>query len=184
MKTASTTCREALLTATLARWEKQYTRRIIAILEAMATPHERLTWLIRASNSDDSWGRVHVALGSSIEEPAVARVLARVSKRRIAYLEECYRGLGSRKPRARQQALLAYAAYLGVLRLRVEGPGELPDARGRTWTRGVSRGDGGDAGSRVVKRGQRHEQRGSPCWHRQGRSAPSGGSGRAARAFA
>ncbi len=119
-----------------------------------------------------------------IEEPAVARVLARVSKRRIAYLEECYRGLGSRKPRARQQALLAYAAYLGVLRLRVEGPGELPDARGRTWTRGVSRGDGGDAGSRVVKRGQRHEQRGSPCWHRQGRSAPSGGSGRAARAFA
>ena len=58
-------------------------------------------------------------------------MLARVSKRRIAYLEECYRGLGSRKQRARQQALLAYAAYLGVLRLRVEGPGELPDARGR-----------------------------------------------------
>ena len=122
--------REALLAAALERWEKQYTGRVIEGLEAKATARERLSWLIRAGNASESSWRIHVALGASTD-PLVVRALARVSKRRVAYLEACYRELGSKKERARQQALLAYASYLGFLRLRVEGPAELPDARGR-----------------------------------------------------
>jgi hypothetical protein len=50
---------------------------------------------------------VHVALSASAHEPAVAKALARVSKQRIAYLEECFRALGASKERARQRAVLA-----------------------------------------------------------------------------
>jgi AcrR family transcriptional regulator len=123
--------REALLRAALGRWEEQYTASVIARLDTLSTPRERLTTLLRvASTSESSW-RIHVALGASMAEPLVAEALARVSRRRLAYLEGCFRGLGCTRADARRRALLAYAAYLGSLRLRVEAPAELPDGRAR-----------------------------------------------------
>lgn len=121
--------REALLTAALVRWETQYTSLVIAHLETIGAPRERLTWLLRATSSSESSWRIHIALGASADDPLVRAALARVSKRRISYLEACYRDLGSAKGKARQQALLAYAAYLGFLRLRIEGPAELTDPK-------------------------------------------------------
>ncbi len=123
--------REALLSAALARWEEQYTGRVIAGLESIPSARERLVRLLREANTSESSWRIHVALGASTGDPIVAEALARVSERRIEYLEACYRGLGSSKAKARRQALLAYSAYLGFLRLRVEAPAELPRARDR-----------------------------------------------------
>jgi AcrR family transcriptional regulator len=120
------TDREALLAAALRRWEAEYTDRVIADLESVQDPRERLERLFVTSNrQNDAW-RVHVALGASAAEPAIADALARVTRRRIGYLEACYRDLGYPEDRAHGHALLAYAAYLGVLHLRVEAPSELP----------------------------------------------------------
>jgi AcrR family transcriptional regulator len=121
--------RDELLSAALARWEEEYTGRVIADLELVGTPRERLLRILRVANTSEASWRIHVALGASTGEPIVARALARVSNRRIVYLERCYRGLGLPAGRARQAALLAYAAYLGLLRLRIEAPDEVPRAR-------------------------------------------------------
>ncbi|HYS54682.1 MAG TPA: helix-turn-helix domain-containing protein [Thermoanaerobaculia bacterium] len=121
--------REALLSAALLRWEAQYTDRVIADLERIAEPRKRLTRLFLAANRpNDAW-RVHVALSASTEEPVIARTLARVSRRRISYLEACYRSMGYSAARAHGHALHAYVAYLGFLHLGVECPAELPRGR-------------------------------------------------------
>ena len=39
--------------------------------------------------------------------------------------------MGWSKSRARSQAVLSYAAYVGFIHLRVEGPDELPDGKKR-----------------------------------------------------
>src|SRR5258708_30027414 len=121
------TDRATLLRAALARWEERATDSVIAWLATIDEPRERLVQLItRVSLSDRTW-RIHVALGSAIAEPAVALALERVSRRRIGYLEECYAQLGNRPQAARRAALLAYASYLGLTRLRLAAPRELPE---------------------------------------------------------
>lgn len=121
--------REALLSAALLRWEAHYTDRVIADLERISDPRERLERLFLAANRpNDAW-RAHVALSASTAEPLIARTLARVSRRRISYLEACYRGLGYSAANARGHALHAYVAYLGFLHLRVECPAALPRGR-------------------------------------------------------
>jgi AcrR family transcriptional regulator len=132
------TDRAALLRAVLARWEERATNSVIAWLATVDAPRERLVQLItRASVSDRTW-RIHVALGSALAEPAVALALERVSRRRIGYLEECYAKLGIKPQAARRAALLAYASYLGITRLRLEAPRELPEAASmRAYTRHV-----------------------------------------------
>jgi AcrR family transcriptional regulator len=123
------TDREALLSAALLRWEAQYTDRVIADLESIPEPRERLKRLFLAAYRPNGAWRVHVALSASTGEPVIAKTLARVSRRRVSYLEACYRGMGYSVERARVHALLAYAVYLGFLHLRVEGPAELPRGR-------------------------------------------------------
>src|SRR5476651_1676959 len=121
------TDRAALLRAALARWEERATDSVIAWLATVDDPRERLVQLITRGSLSDRTSRIHVALGSAIAEPAVALALERVSRRRIGYLEECYAKLGSKPQAARRAALLAYASYLGLTRLRMEAPGELPE---------------------------------------------------------
>jgi AcrR family transcriptional regulator len=123
--------RTALLESALDRWQTRYTAKIIDLLAAQPDPRKRVEFLVlEADRSDEAW-RVHVALSASAHEPAVAKALARVSKQRVAYLEECFRALGASKERARQRALLAYTAYLGFAHLKVEGPAELPSGKKR-----------------------------------------------------
>ena len=56
----------------------------------------------------------------------VRKVLQRVASLRIDYLDVCYRGLGLAAAPARAHAVLAYAAYRGLLQLAHEAPGSLP----------------------------------------------------------
>ena len=118
--------REALLRAALARWEHDYTERVIEILEALPGARERLIRLIGDTSMVRSSGKIHVALGAASGIPAVAAAMARVAKRRIAYLERCYTELGLSRSDARRSALLAYSAYVGLIHLRAEAPNEIP----------------------------------------------------------
>ena len=66
------------------------------------------------------------AVSDAADHPIVRPVLQRVSERRIDYLAACYRALGLPADEARHRALVAYAAYLGTLRLDREVPSRMP----------------------------------------------------------
>ena len=114
--------REALLRAALKRWEKRSTEDVIAWLEKIADPRDRLRQLFRQASQPGPWTRLSLALSAAADHPAVRPVLERVSKRRIDFVARCYRELGFSGAKARHRARLAYAAYLGFLHLSREAP--------------------------------------------------------------
>jgi AcrR family transcriptional regulator len=118
--------REALLAAALRRWEQSYTDRIIEAAAEVREPRERLVRLITSGLAGGRSDRIHIALAIS-PHPPVREALARVTCRRMDYLESCYVELGQPRREARQSALLAYAAYVGLVHLRLEAPRALPD---------------------------------------------------------
>ena len=130
--------RDALLKATLGWWEEECTEAVIALLEKIADPCERLGRLFaeatadrprggRASGPEIFFSRAfELAISDAADDPIVRPVLSGVSERRIDYLEECYRALGFAPEGARHRALLVYAAYVGTLRLAREAPGRVP----------------------------------------------------------
>jgi len=131
--------RDALLTATLERWAQEETEAAIAALDRIADPRERLEQLVVRALTDDStsdaadtagsrFGHAfHLAVSDAADDPIVQPILRRVSERRLDYLIDCFRALGLPRGEARHRALLAYAAYLGTLRLTREAPERLPE---------------------------------------------------------
>jgi len=129
--------RGALLSAALARWETESTEAVIAAVDAIAGPRERLMRLSAAvavrAPGDGREGqgmlpghRLELAIADAAADPIVQPVLRRVTERRIAYLERCYRALGFAGDEARYRALLIYAAHVGTLRLGREAPDLMP----------------------------------------------------------
>ncbi len=121
--------REELLEATLARWEERSTADVIAELEALPEPRERLERLFRAAFENANDGRVMAALHAATHEPVVAIALQRISERRLRFLASCFTGLGLTPARARRRALAAYAAYTGTAQLQFAGPDVAPSGR-------------------------------------------------------
>jgi AcrR family transcriptional regulator len=123
--------REALLTAALARWEAEYTESVIALLRAVADPRRRLTRLIIEASLSEGAARFHTWLAAAVDHPVVRPVMSRVTARRIGYLVDCFAALGLPPAQARRRALLAYAAYVGLMHLSREAPAELPHGPAR-----------------------------------------------------
>jgi AcrR family transcriptional regulator len=117
--------RDALLAAALRRWEDSYTDRIIAGIAGVRDPGARLRALVRGVIGGGRSDRIHVALAAS-GLPLVRETLARVTERRIAYLESCYAELGQPPRDAKRSALHAYTTYVGLVHLRLEAPTALP----------------------------------------------------------
>ncbi|MET0283760.1 MAG: helix-turn-helix domain-containing protein [Polyangiales bacterium] len=110
--------RAELLAAMAARWEAVATEAIIAEVEAIVDPRERLRALLRASFDDVANLRAEAALAAAAQsDRAVARVVLRVMKRRLAYTESVYRALGQTPAGSRRLAIAAYGAYLGTVQL-------------------------------------------------------------------
>jgi AcrR family transcriptional regulator len=122
--------REALLVAALELWEARGTTAIVDELSAIASPAERLRSLFRRVSDVAKGAPSHAALASS-HEPLVQRTLKRVATTRLSFLTECYEQLGLSPKPARRRALLAYAAYLGIMQVIRESPGELGTAADR-----------------------------------------------------
>ncbi len=91
----------------------------------MRDPRERLARLIGLGFAGGRSDRIHIAL-ANVNHPLVREALARVTHRRLAYLESCYVKLGQPRGEARRSALLAYTVYVGLVHLRLEAPKELP----------------------------------------------------------
>lgn len=130
--------RDALLRAMLERWAMEETEVAIAALNQIADPRERLEQLVLRAMTDDAqadglpdvgprFGHAFLlAVSDAADDPIVQPILRLVSARRIEYLIDCFRALGLPPDEARNRALLAYAAYVGTLRLARESPGHLP----------------------------------------------------------
>ena len=118
--------RSELLAAALERWEHRATIEPITTLEAMPDTRRRLELILDASTQPPRSRSVYAALAEAADDPIVGRALNRVASARIEYLERCYAALGFTAAQARGQAVLAYAAYRGLLQLAHEAPATLP----------------------------------------------------------
>jgi AcrR family transcriptional regulator len=118
--------RPELLASALGRWEQRTTTEAMTELSAVTDARQRLYLMVdRASQSPRSRS-LYAALAEAAENPIVRRVLNRVASTRIEYIETCYRELGFAQPQAKAKAVLAYAAYRGLLQLAHEAPAVLP----------------------------------------------------------
>lgn len=119
--------REALLRATLERWEREYTEAVIETIEAdPVEPLERLSRLLGTVLEATHAGRVELTLLASVDDPLVAAALHRVTQRRLGYLAMLFTRLGFTQAQARRRANLAHSIYLGQAQLARSTPDALP----------------------------------------------------------
>lgn len=119
--------REALLDATLERWERIYTTAVQAEVSALQDgPTAQLRLLFKLVTLTAEQDRVGLALLANADQPAVGPVLERVTRLRLAYTAGLFGKLGFSKAEARRRALLAYSAYLGHVQLTHVTPHLLP----------------------------------------------------------
>jgi AcrR family transcriptional regulator len=118
--------RDALLKAALRRWEQRSTAETITALRAIDDPRRRLRTMLDAASQAPRARSLYVALAEATHDTTVRAALHRVGATRIANLECCYAEMGMTKARAKTMAVLAYAAYRGLLQLGREAPEALP----------------------------------------------------------
>jgi len=107
--------REDLVGAVLERWETISTEQVIARMDLIENPAQRLTSLLNHVLQHREASDVEISLLASARDPLVAAVLRRTTERRIGYVEQLYRELGCSRADAHDRALLAYTAYVGLL---------------------------------------------------------------------
>ena len=122
--------RDDLLAAALSHWERRATTESIRGLDAVEDDRLRLELMLRAASQLPRSRSLYAALAEAAEDATVRGVLNRVASVRIAYLEKAYGKLGFPPAQAKNYALLAYAAYRGLLQLAHEAPESLP----RDWS--------------------------------------------------
>ena len=118
--------RADLLAAALSRWEERATTENMRGLDAIPDARRRLELMLDAASQPPRARSLYAALAEAAEDPIVRKVLNRVASARIDYLEKCYAQLGLTPALATSHAVLAYAAYRGLLQLAHEAPGALP----------------------------------------------------------
>lgn len=114
---------DALLEATLARWEDVFTDRRLPEYAKIKDPRARLAPYIEESGGSHMPQRFYRALMSAQDHRLVAPVLGRVAAKRVRFLAKAFRDMGWPAAAAKRQAMLLYAAYLGLLHLA-----DLPDS--------------------------------------------------------
>jgi AcrR family transcriptional regulator len=110
--------RRELVAEALGVWEREATDAIIARLEGVPDPVERLREVLSAAMDDDedADGSIDAALLASTHDPVVAPVVQRVQQKRLAFLEACFRDMGLPRGQARHRARVGYSIYLGWFR--------------------------------------------------------------------
>ena len=112
--------REALVKAALERWERRDEDEVMAPIEPIADPRERLRELFRRVSREMQSHVIYAALMQSLDHPLVRPVMTRVSQRRLDVLARAYRQAGLDRLAAQHRARLAYSAYTGFLQLSLQ----------------------------------------------------------------
>ncbi|MDX8034414.1 TetR/AcrR family transcriptional regulator [Lentzea sp. BCCO 10_0856] len=115
--------REALLKATVERWEREHTEKVIELVEAEKSPRDKLRTLFATVLDRTRKGSVEMALQAGAENEVIAPVLQRVTKKRIDYLTELFEQLGFEHGHAKKRALIAFSLYLGQVQMWATVPG-------------------------------------------------------------
>ncbi|WP_201449841.1 TetR/AcrR family transcriptional regulator [Nocardia caishijiensis] len=118
--------RAALVEAVLAHWEREGTDAVIASLEQLADPAERLRALFTDVIDYATEGREELALLAAIDQPPVAATMRRVAARRIEYVAGQLRLLGVPAAQADTRAAVAVGIYHGINQLARMSPESLP----------------------------------------------------------
>lgn len=121
--------REALLEAALERWEREETDAILERVGDEPDAYERIVKIFKAANASYRAGRLYLAIAAAQDHPVVAPFVRRVSERRMAYLEACYRELGFAPEAAAHWARFAYATFMGNLQIRRDTPDLMPEGQ-------------------------------------------------------
>jgi len=109
---------DEFLKASLQHWEVA-DREAMEALRSISDARERLIALFEDSMQRRQGQALFISLsGSAVTE--VSASIRRISERRVQFLLEAFRELGVGPQEARDRALLAYTAYVGVLNLRKE----------------------------------------------------------------
>ncbi len=111
--------RRELLEAALETWERTSTDEILAELEGVADPIERLHrgFAMALELEEDEYPDVRLL--PSAADPVVAPVAARVQEKRLALLARTFREIGFAPAEARRRALLANSLYIGWFHQRL-----------------------------------------------------------------
>ncbi len=118
--------RAELIAATLELYERRETIEVIARIQAIPGPRERLTALASYAYAGAAAPNAHAGVLAAASDPRVAPVLTRVTRTRLAAIERLYIDLGLAPEQAARQARLAYALYLGISELRRADPDHEP----------------------------------------------------------
>jgi AcrR family transcriptional regulator len=126
-----------LVRAALALWERRETEDVIAWVEAVEGPRERLRTLLLGALQKTSGpaADVELALQASVDDADVAEALERVTARRLEYLAAQFAALGHDDGAdgvARERAVMAYSAFLGHAQLVHATPSLAPSGSGLT----------------------------------------------------
>jgi len=122
--------RDALIEATLRRWEHSHGESLAELAE-IADPAERLERVMLAAISFSQSGApsVHRRLLGELGDERVRAAVARMDMARVARLTATYRELGFAPRQAERRARLAYATYVGLLQMADDAPNERLDSR-------------------------------------------------------
>ena len=109
--------REALIQATIERWEHDDEEQVLAPTATVADPRERLRELVRQVSHKRQSHAVFAALFKAIDQPLIGPLVERVSQRRIDFVTAAFREAGFDANTAANRARLAYSAYVGFVQL-------------------------------------------------------------------
>ncbi|WP_063920526.1 TetR/AcrR family transcriptional regulator [Nocardia salmonicida] len=118
--------RGALVDAVLARWEQLGTDDVIARLDELSDPVERLRLLFTEVIEYATEGREELALLAAIDQPVVADAMRRVAARRIEYVAAQLQLLAVPAAQASTRAAVAVGIYHGINQLARVAPDTLP----------------------------------------------------------
>jgi AcrR family transcriptional regulator len=116
---------QELIDKSLKRWEER-DQTTLDELRRIADPRARLAALFEEAMEQREAHGLYVALSSSTV-PHAAPLIRRISNRRLKFLIDSYVEAGLKRPEARSRALLAYAAYIGALHLRLTKKKDIDD---------------------------------------------------------
>lgn len=109
--------RDDLIEAALELWEREYTTDLLPVIDAVDDPLERLRVIV-TTVYETPVDQIEVTLAAEADQPPVAEVFARVTRRRLDLLRRTLTELGVHETEADSRAWVAYAFYLGHHQLR------------------------------------------------------------------
>lgn len=118
--------RADLLDAALEVYEREDTEAVIAALDSVPAPLDRMRMLFVVTHSEAARLGIEAVMLAEAGHPQVGRVLRRITARRVRYMVDTLVTLGLPADEAAHRALLAYQAWIGFVQLRAAVPEIMP----------------------------------------------------------